>query len=76
MNNEIISEELKKLFLDDLMKDNFTYPNHVFSLRYKFQKSKIIRKYKKEHPLKNNGTADFRENAVGIPLKHGLRYIF
>lgn len=76
MNNEIMSEELKNLFLDDLLKENFTYPNHIFSLRYKFQKSKIIKKYKMEHLLRSDETASFQETKVRIPLKRSLKYVF
>lgn len=75
MNNEKMSEELKNLFLEDLMRDNFTYPNHIFSLRYKFQKSKIIKKYRREHPLRSYETTSFQETKVRIPLKHSLMYI-
>lgn len=75
MNNEIMSEELKNLFLDDLIKDNFTYPNHIFSFRYKFHKSQIIKKYKKAHSLRSNETTSFQEAKVKIPLKHSLIYI-
>lgn len=76
MNNEIMSEELKNLFLEDLMKDIFTYPNHKFSLRYKFQKSRIIRKYKKEHPIKRDEAISFQKTKVRIPLKLSLKYVF
>ena len=76
MNNEIMSEELKNLFLEDLMKDIFTYPNHKFSLRYKFQKSRIIKKYKKEHPIKSDETISFQKTKVRIPLKLSLKYVF
>ena len=76
MNNEIMSEELKNLFLEDLMKDIFTYPNHKFSLRYKFQNSIIIKRYKKEHPIKRDETISFQKTKVRIPLKHSLKYVF
>lgn len=75
MNNEIMSEELKKLFLDDLLKDNFTYSNHNFSLRYKFQKSKIINNLKADYLSRNEETICFQETKVRIPLKHSLKYI-
>lgn len=75
MNNVKMSEEMKNLFLDDLLKDNFTYPNHKFSLRYKFKKSRIIKKYKREHPPRNVETTSFRETKIRIPLKYSLKYI-
>lgn len=76
MNNEKMSEELKNLLLDDLMKDNFTYPKHEFSLRYKLQKNKIIKKYKREHQLRSDETTSFGEVKVRIPLKHSLKFLF
>lgn len=75
MNDFQISEEIKNLFIDDLLKDNFTYPNHNFSLRYKFQKNKIIKKYKREHSINNTEAANFKEAKARIPLKHCLKYI-
>lgn len=76
MNNVNMSEELKNIFLDDLLKDNFTYPNHRFSLRYKFQKSRIIKKYKREYLPKNTKeTTFFPETKVKIPLKYTFKYI-
>ena len=75
MNDVNMSEELKNIFLDDLLKDNFTYPNHRFSLRYKFQKSRIIKKYKREYPSKNEETTNLQKAKVKIPLKYSLKYI-
>ena len=75
MNNVKMSEEMTNIFLDDLLKDNFTYPNHKFSLRYKLKKSRIIKKYKREHPTRNVETTSFGETKIRIPLKYSLKYI-
>lgn len=75
MNSAKMSEKLKNLFLDDLLKDNFTYPNHRFSLHYKFQKSRIIKQYKREHASINAETTSFKETKVRIQLKYSLKYI-
>ncbi len=75
MNNEIMSEELKNVFINDLLKDNFTYQIHSFSLRYKLRKNRIIKKYKREHSLSNAERTSFRETKVKVSLKRSLTYI-
>ena len=76
MNDLQISEEIKNLFIEDLLKDNFRYPEHKFSLRYRIKKNKVIRKYKREYLPKNTKeTAGFPETKVKIPLKYTLKYI-
>lgn len=75
MNNEIMSEELKKVFMDDLLRDNFTYQNHSFSLCYKLRKNRIINNYKRKHSLSNVETTSFHETKIKVSLKHSLTYI-
>lgn len=33
-----MTDEVKNLLIEDLLKDNFTYSNHRFSLRYRYRK--------------------------------------
>lgn len=76
MNDLQISEEIKNLFIEDLLKDNFRYPEHKFSLRYRIKKNKIIKKYKREYLPKNTKeTTFFPETKVKIPLKYTFKYI-
>lgn len=77
MDNEIIlSEELKKAFMNDLLKNNFTYPAHSFSLRYKLRKKRIIDNNKKEQALSKAEATGFRETKAKIPLKRSLTLAF
>lgn len=76
MNNLQMSEEIKNLFIEDLLKDNFRYPEHKFSLRYRIKKNKIIKKYKRECLSKNTKEiTNFPETKVKIPLKYTFKYI-
>lgn len=72
MLEEMITEEVKDLFLEDLFKDNFTYPNHRFSLRYKYRKKRILKQLSQKNHNMNSETAAFQPTHKRIPLKYAL----
>lgn len=45
MFEDTMTDEVKNLLIEDLLKDNFTYSNHRFSLRYRYRKKRILKNF-------------------------------
>lgn len=73
MLEEMMTEEVKNLFLEDLFKDNYTYPNHRFSLRYKYRKKRILNQIS-QHNMDSEATR-FESTHKRIPMKYALLII-
>lgn len=71
MLEEMLTDEVKELFLEDLLKDNFTYPNHKFSLRYKHRKKRIL-KAVTSNRNKNMEETGYQSEHTRIPMKYVL----
>ena len=71
MLEEMLTDEVKELFLEDLLKDNFTYSNHKFSLRYKHRKKRIL-KTVTSNRNKNMETTGYQSEHTRIPMKYVL----
>ena len=72
MFDEIMTEELKDLFLEDLFKDNFTYPNHRFSFRYRYRKKRLLKQLSKGIQKSHSKTSELQPTHVRIPMKYIL----
>ena len=72
MLEEMMTEEVKNLFLEDLLKDNFTYTNHRFSLRYRYRKKRILKDFSNSDRQKDSEPRDFQPAQVRIPMKYVL----
>ena len=72
MLEEMMTEEVKNLFLEDLFKDNFTYPNHSFSLRYRYRKKVVLNQLSKKNQRMDSETTVFKSTHMRIPMKYVL----
>lgn len=72
MLEEMMTEEVKNLFLEDLFKDNFTYPNHRFSLRYRYRKKRVLNQLSQKKQQMDSETTLFNTTHMRIPMKYVL----
>lgn len=70
-----MNEEIKSLFMQDLLKDNFAYPEHRFSLRYRYRKNKIVKKFLEEERLGKPQQKLFCPSNTAIPVRKRVKYI-
>lgn len=75
MLEEMMTEEVKNFFLEDLFKDNFTYPNHRFSLRYRHRRKRVLNQLSQKNQKMVSETTVFQSTHMRIPMKYVLLII-
>lgn len=72
MFEDTMTDEVKNLLIEDLLKDNFTYSNHRFSLRYRYRRKRILKNFSNNSRQKDLNITETQPVSIRIPLKYIL----